>query len=73
MKLSKEYIINRLESGTSVHDLATEIATELSKKYPPEMVEMEATIVKFEKMIQPLAPTTVKATDLARSMGIEVV
>lgn len=70
MKLSKEYIIERLQN-TSVHDLAQEIAEDAKSNYPAgTLFDMESTISKFEKMLTPFAP--VKATDLMQSMGVTV-
>lgn len=69
MKLSKEYILERLQT-TSVHDLALEIAQNTSKEYPSYYVDMEATVAKFEKQLAPLAP--IKAVDLMRAHGVEV-
>lgn len=78
MKLSKEYIIKRLET-TSVHDLAKEIAKDASEQAEKVafrgghvyVFDMDATVEKFENMLKPFAP--VKATTLMRSMGVEVV
>lgn len=71
MKLSKEYIIKRLET-TSVRDLALEIAEDAKGSYPAGTeFDMDATTSKFERMLTPFAP--VKATDYMRSMGVTVV
>lgn len=70
MKLSKEYITERLKN-TSIHDLAQEIAEDAKAGYPAgTLFDMESTITKFEKMLAPFAP--VKATDLMQSMGVAV-
>lgn len=73
MKLSKEYIIDRLAS-TSVHDLAVEIATKQLEGFKTPTgysVDFTATVAKYEAMMKPLAP--VKATDAMRSLGVTVV
>lgn len=70
MKLSREYITNRLQN-TSVHDLALEIAEDAKAGYPAgTLFDMDSTIAKFEKMLTPFAP--VKATDLMQSIGVAV-
>jgi hypothetical protein len=68
MKLSKEYILTRLQT-TSVHDLAVEIAGQTVVNG----VDLPATVRKYEAMLKPLAPVEVKASDLMESMGIHVV
>ena len=71
MKLSKQYLQERLQT-TSVEALASEIFETMHKDYTGALVDKEKTITKFEAMLKPLAPKTIKATDLARSLGIEV-
>jgi hypothetical protein len=73
MKLSKQYILGRLEE-TSVHDLAVEIATEQLAGYKTPTgysVDFTATVAKYETMMKPLAP--IKATDAMRALGVTVV
>lgn len=70
MQLSRDYIIERLEN-TSVDDLARELAEKAAAQYPK--TDIPKTIEKFKAMLKPLAPVEVKATDLARSMGIDVI
>lgn len=73
MKLTKQYITERLQD-TTVSDLAREIAEEAKQHYPVgTQFDMDATITKFEKMLTPFAPTTVKATDAMRALGVAVV
>lgn len=72
MKISKQQIQDRLLT-TSVHDLAVELTEQMAEAYKGRhIVDREATIAKFEKQLAPLAPKTVKATDLMRSHGVEV-
>lgn len=72
MKLSKEYVIERLQN-TSVHDLAVEIAEASAANIRPG-VDMDATVKKFEAMLAPLAPVQPKtAADMMADMGIHVV
>lgn len=84
MKLSKEYITNRLTEGTTVHDLAVEIANDMYKQYEANgtisqykeaglSVDYLKTIEKFERMIEPFAPKTIKAVDFMEANGIKVV
>lgn len=70
MKISKDYIIERLQN-TSVEDLAAELTVQTQSEYAG--VDVAATQAKFEAMLKPLAPKTIKAVDLARQMGITVV
>lgn len=72
MKLSKEYIIERLKT-TSVTELATELTDKMEAAYTgTAIVQRAATIAKFEGMLAPLAPKTVTAVDFARANGITV-
>jgi hypothetical protein len=71
MKLSKEYLVTRLQT-TSVDDLANEITSTMLGNYQGAgIVDRDATVEKFKKMLAPLAP--IKAVDLARANGITVV
>ena len=80
MKLSTEYITNRLKE-TSVHDLAVEIAKDTAEqtekvafsKGCAYVFDMDATVAKFEKMIQPYAPKTITAADALNALGVQIV
>jgi hypothetical protein len=73
MKLTQEYIIERLQT-TSVHDLAVELAGESAEIFRAAGgIDLPATIKKYESMLKPLAPVEVKAADLMESMGVNVV
>ena len=71
MKLSKEYIVQRLQN-TSVQALAVELANQTAKQHPNQ--DTEATIEKYKDMLRPLAPAKeVTAKEMFESMGIHVV
>lgn len=74
MKLSKEYLTERLKS-TSVTELATEIADKMAATYHgADLINRAATIAKFEAMLKPLAPKKeITAAEMFESMGITVV
>lgn len=72
MKLSKDYIIERLKT-TTVDDLAQEIAQDMADNNPGAAIDMAATVTKFTAMIKPYAPKTMKATDLMRANGVTVI
>lgn len=81
MKLSKQYITEKLETMT-VRELAEQITKDMQAKYEADgtlqgwndlgyTVQYEKTVAKFESMIRPFAP--VKAVDAMRSLGVTVV
>lgn len=73
MKLSKEYLSQRL-LDTTPHALATELTDKMEAAYKGTgLVQRAATIAKFEAMLTPLAPKTIKATDFMEANGITVV
>lgn len=69
MKLSKEYLTERLQN-TSVQDLAEE----LTDKTAVAGMDRAATIKRYKTMLRPFAPKKeMTATELMESMGIHVV
>jgi hypothetical protein len=72
MKLSKIYLTERLQD-TSVELLAREIFADMYTNYNGAPVDQDKTIAKFEAMLRPLAPKTIKATTFAEALGIEVI
>jgi hypothetical protein len=73
MQLSRDNLTNRLQT-TSPYDLAVEIADDQAANYRgPGHIDHAATVARYVKMLTPLVPQTIKATELARTMGIVVV
>lgn len=56
----------------TVKQYATELTDRMIAEYPELKIDRAATITYFERLTEPHKPKTVRATDLARAMGIEV-